>query len=231
MQSRPVRLPAQEIETSICRELAAYLLDPIKLIDDLGVTNCPQEMQVCARETATEMATMLNTPNKQAIDNTVMQKLVQQVKLLPDMNGYTLIIDLLELAETLNLPNTPVMETVEIPISLELRVCNNGKKVIIGNKPANTASPNTSLINALKTAHQIKRQYMGAKPLSLTAIATTINMNKRQVWRNLKLAFLAPDIQLSILSGTQPRGLCIQDLLDTQMPIEWAAQRTVLGFA
>ncbi len=58
-----------------------------------------------------------------------------------------------------------------------------------------------------------------------------MNKNKRQVWRDLKMAFLAPDIQLAILSGTQPKGLCVQDLLNTQFPMEWLNQRLAFGFA
>ena len=114
---------------------------------------------------------------------------------------------------------------------MELKVCNNGKKVIIGNKPAVPSAPNTSLISALKTAHEIKQKYLGTESQSLTGIAASINMNKRQVWRDLRLAFLAPDIQLSILSGTQPTELCVQDLLNTKIPTEWPEQRAALGFA
>jgi len=231
VQTRPIRLPASEIERSVCSELATYIMDPIKLIDVLGMKNAAQEAQSSICEESAEIGTILTASTKRANDNVIIRRLVQQVKLLPDMKGYTLLVDLLVLAKTLNLPHAPTKETTTLNVELELKVCNNGKKVIIGNKPAITPTPNASLINALKIAHQIKQQYMGIMPPSLTHIATSMNMNKRQVWRNLKLAFLAPDIQLSILSGTQPHGLCIQDLLDTKLPIEWLAQRTVLGFA
>ena len=86
------------------------------------------------------------------------------------------------------------------------------------------------MINTLKLAHEIKEQYLDGSSRSLTDIAATMNMNKRQIWRNLKMAFLAPDIQLAILSGTQPQSLCMQDLLDTEISIYWAQQRMALGF-
>jgi len=62
-----------------------------------------------------------------------------------------------------------------------------------------------------------------------------MNMNKRLVWKNFKLAFLAPDIQLAILAGTQPQGLCLQDLclqdlLSAEFPNEWNVQRNRFGF-
>lgn len=130
----------------------------------------------------------------------------------------------------LGLDTRPTPETTSINVQLKLKVCNNGKKVIIGNKTQKASVPNPALINALKLAHEIKEQYLGSSPHSLTEIAASMNTNKRQIWRNLKMAFLAPDIQLAILSGTQPPILCIQDLLGTQMSIDWNQQRTALGF-
>ena len=55
-------------------------------------------------------------------------------------------------------------------------------------------------------------------------------MNKRQVWRTLKMAFLAPDIQLSILAGQQPKSLCVQNILDNELSIDWNPQRKALQF-
>ena len=46
----------------------------------------------------------------------------------------------------------------------------------------------------------------------------------------LLLAFLAPDIQLAILSGTQPRGLLLKDLIYQAIPTAWPEQRKLLGF-
>jgi len=73
-------------------------------------------------------------------------------------------------------------------------------------------------------------QYLGHTPQSLTDIASNMSMNKRQVWRTLKMAFLAPDIQLSILAGQQPKSLCVQNILDNELSIDWNQQRKALGF-
>ena len=39
------------------------------------------------------------------------------------------------------------------------------------------------------------------------------------------------NFQLAILSGTQPHGLCLQDLLETDLELDWPSQRQSLGFA
>jgi len=68
---------------------------------------------------------------------------------------------------------------------------------------------------------------MGTDQKQLSKIAKDMNMDKRHVWRTLRLAFLSPDIQLSILSGTQPRGLLLKDLLYQIVPTSWEDQRQI----
>jgi hypothetical protein len=43
--------------------------------------------------------------------------------------------------------------------------------------------------------------------------------------RLLALAFLAPELQLAILEGTQPADLTLEHLLAKPMPASWDAQR------
>ena len=74
--------------------------------------------------------------------------------------------------------------------------------------------------------------YMGYFTASLLEhIEDKSDTNKRLIWKKFKLAFLAPDIQLAILSGTQPHGLCLQDFLETDLEFDWPSQRKSLGFA
>jgi len=47
----------------------------------------------------------------------------------------------------------------------------------------------------------------------------------------MPLAFLAPDIVEAILAGTQPADLTTQTLIRrTDLPLNWAEQRALLGF-
>jgi site-specific DNA recombinase len=48
--------------------------------------------------------------------------------------------------------------------------------------------------------------------------------------RLLRLAFLAPDIQQAILAGLQPRSLNLEQLIHSDLPSAWPAQRRALGF-
>ncbi len=66
---------------------------------------------------------------------------------------------------------------------------------------------------------------------SLTEIAESEGVTRRYVAHLVPLAFLAPDIVSRILSGTQPVSLTTEELTKRiDLPLEWAEQRTLLGF-
>ena len=45
--------------------------------------------------------------------------------------------------------------------------------------------------------------------------------------RLLRIAFLAPDLQRSILAGRQPPGLTLKKLLEQRLPLLWSDQMRV----
>jgi hypothetical protein len=48
--------------------------------------------------------------------------------------------------------------------------------------------------------------------------------------RLLRLNYLAPDIITAIMDGAQPRELTRRELLDANLPLDWALQRKMFGF-
>ena len=66
---------------------------------------------------------------------------------------------------------------------------------------------------------------------SFAEIARVERVTGRYVAHVIQLAFLAPDIVASILSGTQPVDLTAQKLIkQIDLPLDWAEQRALLGF-
>ena len=49
--------------------------------------------------------------------------------------------------------------------------------------------------------------------------------------RILRVNYLAPDIITAILDGAQPPQLTRRGLLDASLPLDWALQRKLFGFA
>jgi hypothetical protein len=54
-------------------------------------------------------------------------------------------------------------------------------------------------------------------------------LSRRFVAIHLDLAFLAPDLVISIIEGQQPTSLSAQVLRSTQLPPEWGKQRILIG--
>jgi hypothetical protein len=61
-------------------------------------------------------------------------------------------------------------------------------------------------------------------------LAARLNRSTGSFMRLLRLNYLAPDIVTSILDGTQPPGLKRKDLLNADLPLDWALQRQLFGF-
>jgi hypothetical protein len=58
-----------------------------------------------------------------------------------------------------------------------------------------------------------------------------LHYSKRHLWQLLRISFLAPDIIAAIAEGHQPPSLTGRRLLRvTDLPLDWAGQRRVLGF-
>lgn len=100
-----------------------------------------------------------------------------------------------------------------------------------GQHPLKAARVDVKLVKALKAAHDWQLK-LKASPLSAQADLASAQVHPDSYIRQLgHLAFLAPDIQQAILDGHQPAGLTVKRLLACKVPLGWAAQRTMLGFA
>jgi DNA invertase Pin-like site-specific DNA recombinase len=85
-------------------------------------------------------------------------------------------------------------------------------------------SPNPTLNRALRQAYAL----LGRHDAGASSIMTVPTSTYQR--RLLCLAFLAPDIQEAILTGRQPLGLTLNDLMDRNLPPVWPNQRKTLGF-
>jgi len=97
-------------------------------------------------------------------------------------------------------------------------------------RPVRTC-PDRTLIAGLRRAH-LELQARGIDLAETTAPIDSARGVEDPYLRKLtRLAFLAPDIQRSILEGRQPPGLKLADLLADDLPLSWEDQRQQLGFA
>jgi site-specific DNA recombinase len=92
------------------------------------------------------------------------------------------------------------------------------------------ARPDRSLIAGLRRSHA----ELKARGIDMTDLRSpqedARGMGDPYLRKLSSLAFLAPDIQRSILEGVQPSGLTLSRLLDADLPLAWDKQREFLGF-
>ena len=84
------------------------------------------------------------------------------------------------------------------------------------------------LISEARDAWEMVEANRAASPADL---ATHCNMSLSHFMRVLRVNYLAPDIITAILDGTQPAALTRRTLLHANLPLDWALQRSLFGFA
>ncbi len=100
-----------------------------------------------------------------------------------------------------------------------------------GERGASDTRVDPALVKSIVRARQWFEQVASGQAQSFAEIARAEGIGRRYVANLIPLAFLAPDIVASILSGTQPVELTTQELTKrTDLPLDWAEQRALLGF-
>ena len=121
------------------------------------------------------------------------------------------------------------------PVALEipatLKRAGTGVRLIVQGA-ANDASPDRSLIRLLVRAFAIREKLDKNPDLTMQQVADAEGVVPSYVTRLLRLTFLAPDIVAAIVDGRQPVELTANRLMsNTRLPLEWQAQRELLGVA
>ena len=105
-------------------------------------------------------------------------------------------------------------------------------KLIIGDQTTSTATPDPALVRLVTDANAYLAQLIEGDCKSLADLSAMTGLSPTEISRILPLAFLAPDITRTILTGQQPVELTAQTLKRTKpIPSNWLAQRQKLGFA
>lgn len=133
----------------------------------------------------------------------------------------TLRLDPAALAEALSLDPedlSPALLLLDAPLTLRRRGVET--RIISGQS---AAAPDAVLTRTLAKAHDWASSLRAGQ--SLGAIARAAGHSESYIRTRLPLAFLAPDLQRSILDGTQPADLTFARHLRDQVPLDWEAQR------
>jgi hypothetical protein len=117
--------------------------------------------------------------------------------------------------------------TVRVPISIRKR---GGRKLVLAPDGATiTGAPvhrrvDSAMIKAVARAFRWREILESGTHSTIAEIATAEKINESYVGRVLRLTLLAPGIVEAILSGQQPAGLQLENLLK-RFPVEWREQQ------
>lgn len=91
------------------------------------------------------------------------------------------------------------------------------------------AEVRSSVVQAVALGRIWLQQLITAEVTDTDAIAQREDRSRRSVHMMISLAFVAPDIIEALIAGRLPRGIGITRLTD--LPLEWAKQRKILGLS
>jgi site-specific DNA recombinase len=104
-------------------------------------------------------------------------------------------------------------------------------RMLVDNSNDQTAA-DPSLLRVIARAHDIQRHLIHDTELTVHDIAREKRVSPAYIYTLLRLPWLARDITTAIINGRQPRQLNAMTLMRhaSQLPADWAEQRTRLGF-
>ena len=122
------------------------------------------------------------------------------------------------LTEVLDVPANAICMKRELTLLLKRRTADPTNK------------PNARLVAVLNRARTAQAVLDDRSTSNVGELAAKIHCHPKRYTRLVRLNYLAPDIIASIRDGTQPMELDCKKLMATELPMDWALQRRILGF-
>ena len=221
------RIPAQEIEGLVHRQISELLRKPMALAHELCGDDCDAQIKQAVVNAAGILAAQLEAaPTIDAKIKSTISKIVvgpEQVEIMIDRKALRGLLQLKYFNEHHD-KEPPLLITAQV------RIKRSGRpgKMLISEFDLDDSQPkiNASMVRAIARAHQWDQELRSGK--SINEIAKQDSVHRSYVGQVLPLAFLAPDIVEAILDGRQPQDLKVEQLLKP-LPIAWTAQRQALG--
>ena len=225
-----LRIAAQEIDGHVIAAIAMFLADPQKIVAEL----CPDDTAPAVITNAIRQARSLGESLKteDAPDRyELVRSLIARVRI--DDTSICVKLHRSTLSGKLGLSADAISSGTDEPLQLmmpaELRRLGKEKRLIVAAHAPKT-NPDAVLIKAIVRGHQWFEMLKSRKVLSISNIANAEKLPRTYVGSVIPFALLAPDITGAILEGTQPIDLNLDRLINLSLPIDWAEQRSVLGF-
>lgn len=225
------RVSAYDLENIICDQLSALLTDQHFICE--MAPDAPTEglSQALAKADLAAAALRSGTVRSKAL---LLAQLVHRIDLQEE--GVDLTIDRTGLNNLLGLedPDQPTPETLMFSLpATKVRRGHQLRLIIPGPQALNItpATRDEKLVALLAEAHVARKLILTNPEHSIARIAASHGRCRTRLGKLAALACLAPDIVTAIVEGRQPVALTARTLQDIDLPLAWADQRALLGFA
>ena len=108
------------------------------------------------------------------------------------------------------------------------------RSLVMPLEPANATKPSKTKDELVRLVHEARRAQAlvdTERNQPVAELAVRLHRSPGYFARLIRLNYLAPDIVAAILDGTQPDRLTRKQLIEANLPTDWALQRTLFGFA
>jgi site-specific DNA recombinase len=237
-RSSSMRLPAANLEGMVIDRLRAFLDDPAALLDVLadeshgsGRTELIERRHQVAEELRAEdpnlvKALLMRLLCRVAVKSNRVEINLSRRRLAAMLAGQALdqAVEDPELK-----PDAHDIVTLAVPARLK-RVGRELRMLVDNADDRTTANP--SLLRIIARAHDVQTRLIQNARLTVHDIARTEGVSSAYIYTLLRLPWLAPDITTAILNGRGPQYLNAMTLMRraSRLPVDWAEQRTLLGF-
>ncbi len=216
------RMPARDLETLVVDGVRAFLADASRVHDAVAGLELD----------GSDLGLALANAAARAVDPdpSSLRDVIERIDVLDERVDIHIALDGLHPAANatmgLSHPYRISVPTVRLRRGKEVRL------LILASDGALQASPDPALIKLLGNAFAAREAIDTATgSTTLADVARTSGYSLEYFTLLLRLSMLAPDIVAAIHEGRQPPSLNRQRLArTTNLPIEWSAQRVMLGF-
>lgn len=215
---RPLRAPAHDLEELVLRTLRERLADQRFLIDELKLDRSDLDV----RQHLLSLGGMAASESPTA--------LVEQLEVRVNYGPRLTRIELsaLSLLSLLRLSADASRSSIVIEVPTVLKRYGAQKRILVPGKRAAQPVKNEAMIKAIVQAHIWHRRLVSGASISVRQMAREEGVTPRYIHKLLPIAYLAPDITMTILDGAQPPEVTLKRLTEG-LPTCWARQRHILG--
>jgi site-specific DNA recombinase len=232
------RIPAGDLEGAVVNRLRRFFADPTTLLDAADTETHSGSGKRQLIERGRQVAEELGADAPDKAKATLMALMCRitihsdriDIALSRSCTGALLAGAPIALAAQPQnaVPSPHDLMTLRAPARLQ-RVGREVRMIVEG---ADCQAVDPSLLRIVARAHDIQERLSQDTDLTVHDVAREERVTAAYIYALLRLPWLAPDITTAIVNGRQPLQLNAKTLMRvaSQLPADWAEQRTLLGF-